>query len=149
MAAPKIRVVSTARDLRDFIDLAYRLNAADPAWVPPLRIDLRARLSRKQNPFFEHGEADYFLAERDGKWAEALESFSNVVRLDPAHETGYRHIVACHRSLGNTGKMTRAMEAVVDLAEDDLGMGFALAAGYAAAFPVNYILVGKGVRHIH
>ena len=30
-----------------------------------------------------------------------------------------------------------------------LGMGFALAAGYAAAFPVNYILVGKGVRHIH
>ena len=30
-----------------------------------------------------------------------------------------------------------------------LGMGFALAAGYVAAFPVNYILVGKGIRHIH
>ncbi len=30
-----------------------------------------------------------------------------------------------------------------------IGMGFALAAGYAAAFPVNYILVGKGIRHIH
>ena len=30
-----------------------------------------------------------------------------------------------------------------------LGMGFALAAGYTAAFPVNYILVGKGRRHIH
>ncbi len=30
-----------------------------------------------------------------------------------------------------------------------LGMGFALAAGYAAAFPVNYILVGKGIRHVH
>ena len=30
-----------------------------------------------------------------------------------------------------------------------LGMGFALAAGYAAAYPVNYILVGKGIRHIH
>lgn len=29
------------------------------------------------------------------------------------------------------------------------GMGFALVAGYAAAFPVNYILVGKGVRHAH
>ncbi len=29
------------------------------------------------------------------------------------------------------------------------GMGFALTAGYAAAFPVNYILVGKGIRHIH
>ncbi len=30
-----------------------------------------------------------------------------------------------------------------------LGMGFALVAGYAAAFPVNYILDGKGIRHIH
>jgi hypothetical protein len=30
-----------------------------------------------------------------------------------------------------------------------LGMGLALAAGYAAAFPVNYILVGKGIRHTH
>ena len=30
-----------------------------------------------------------------------------------------------------------------------LGMGLALAAGYAAAFPVNYILVGKGIRHAH
>ncbi len=30
-----------------------------------------------------------------------------------------------------------------------LGMGFALAAGYVAAFPVNYILVGRGIRHVH
>ena len=30
-----------------------------------------------------------------------------------------------------------------------LGMGLALTAGYIAAFPVNYILVGKGVRHVH
>ena len=30
-----------------------------------------------------------------------------------------------------------------------LGMGLALAAGYAVAFPVNYFLVGKGIRHIH
>ncbi len=30
-----------------------------------------------------------------------------------------------------------------------LGMGLALVAGYMAAFPVNYVLVGKGIRHIH
>jgi len=84
---PKIRVVSTARDLRDFIDLVYRLNAADPAWVPPLRIDLRARLSRKQNPFFEHGEADYFLAERDGKVAGRIAAVANR-RHDEVHRDG-------------------------------------------------------------
>ncbi len=30
-----------------------------------------------------------------------------------------------------------------------LGMALALVAGYAAAFPVNYVLVGKGIRHVH
>jgi len=30
-----------------------------------------------------------------------------------------------------------------------LGMTLALIAGYAAAFPVNYVLVGKGIRHVH
>ncbi len=30
-----------------------------------------------------------------------------------------------------------------------LGMGLALVAGYIAAFPVNYVLVGKGIRHVH
>lgn len=29
------------------------------------------------------------------------------------------------------------------------GMLLALTAGFAAAFPVNYILVGKGIRHVH
>lgn len=29
------------------------------------------------------------------------------------------------------------------------GMLLALTAGFIAAFPVNYILVGKGIRHIH
>jgi len=30
-----------------------------------------------------------------------------------------------------------------------IGMGFALVAGYAAAFSVNYILAGKGIRHVY
>ncbi len=30
-----------------------------------------------------------------------------------------------------------------------LGMALALVAGYAAALPVNYGVVGRGIRHIH
>jgi hypothetical protein len=29
-------------------------------------MDVRKRLDRKRNPFFEHAEAEYFLAWRDG-----------------------------------------------------------------------------------
>jgi hypothetical protein len=35
-------------------------------WVPPLRRDVALLLDRAKNPFFEHAEAEYFLAERDG-----------------------------------------------------------------------------------
>jgi len=34
--------------------------------VPPLRLERRLFLSRRMNAFFTHGEAEYFLARRDG-----------------------------------------------------------------------------------
>ena len=63
----KVRPIRTARDLRRFIALPYRLYADDPLWAPPLRRDVRLLLSRTKNPFFAHGEAEYFLAENGGK----------------------------------------------------------------------------------
>jgi len=51
-------------ELGEFIDLPYRLHRDDSAWVAPLRFDVRARLDRARNPFFEHAEAAYFVAER-------------------------------------------------------------------------------------
>jgi GNAT superfamily N-acetyltransferase len=35
-------------------------------WVPPLRQEVRAQLDRTRNPFFDHGDAEYFLAWRNG-----------------------------------------------------------------------------------
>lgn len=67
LSAITVRPVATAADLKQFIDLPYRLNARDPNWVPPLRMDVSTILDRKKNPFFEHAVAEYFLAERDGK----------------------------------------------------------------------------------
>jgi len=61
-----VRPVTTAADLRRFVALPYRLHRGDPLWVPPLRMDVRTMLSRKKNPFFQHSEAVYFLAESHG-----------------------------------------------------------------------------------
>jgi len=61
-----VRPVASKRDLKAFIDLPFRLHAGTP-WVPPLKLERKIMLSRKQNPFFTHGDAEYFLAERDGK----------------------------------------------------------------------------------
>lgn len=58
-----VRPVRTAADLRRFIALPYRLHRGDPNWVPRLRVEVKQALSRKKNPFFQHAEAEYFLAE--------------------------------------------------------------------------------------
>ena len=62
----EIKPVRTRADLRRFIRLPWRIyRTADP-WVPPLLIERKRYLDRKRNPWFEHGEAEYLLAWRDG-----------------------------------------------------------------------------------
>jgi GNAT superfamily N-acetyltransferase len=53
-------------DLRRFVALPYRLHAGTP-WSPPLRLERYQFLTRKLNPYFTHGEAEYFLARRGGR----------------------------------------------------------------------------------
>jgi GNAT superfamily N-acetyltransferase len=65
--AVEIESVSGRDALKAFIDLPYRLHANHPLWVPPLRLERRLFLSRRMNAFFSHGEAEYFLARRDGR----------------------------------------------------------------------------------
>jgi len=82
-----VRAVESAADLRKFVGLPYRLHARDPLWAPPLRLDVRARLSPRRNPFFDHGEARYFLAERDGRVVGRIAAIANHLH-DEAHGDG-------------------------------------------------------------
>jgi GNAT superfamily N-acetyltransferase len=50
-----------------FIKLPWRLYRNEPRWVPPLISERKRHLDRRRNPFFEHAEAEYFLAWRDGE----------------------------------------------------------------------------------
>jgi GNAT superfamily N-acetyltransferase len=63
----EIRPVARQRDLRRFIDLPSALYRNEPRWIAPLRMDMRKRLDRERNPFFEHAEAEFLLAWRDGR----------------------------------------------------------------------------------
>ncbi|KHL24418.1 hypothetical protein PK98_10225 [Croceibacterium mercuriale] len=59
-----IAPVAGRRELGLFIELAYRLNAGDPNWVPPLRSDMVELLTPGRNPFHEHARMQLFLARR-------------------------------------------------------------------------------------
>jgi hypothetical protein len=66
-SAPAVRPVASKADKKAFIELAYRLNQSDPNWVPPLKDEVRGLITPGKNPWFEHAEAEFFLAERGGK----------------------------------------------------------------------------------
>jgi len=67
MASVSIRPVRTRSELKRFVKVPFRLHRESEQWVPPLIFERMQFLDRKKNPWFEHGEAEYFLAERDGE----------------------------------------------------------------------------------
>ena len=74
----EVRPVASKRELKAFVRLPWRLYRNEPHWVPPLLMDLRKRLDRERNPFFEHAEAEYFLAWRGGRVVGRLDRKSVV-----------------------------------------------------------------------
>jgi GNAT superfamily N-acetyltransferase len=67
MGSVTIRPVQTRRELKRFVKVPFAIHRDHPQWVPPLIFERMQFLNRKKNPWFEHGEAEYFLAERDGE----------------------------------------------------------------------------------
>src|SRR5262245_3974533 len=67
MADVKIRPVRTRRELKRFVKVPFRLHREEPQWVAPLVYERMEFLDRKKNPWFEHGEAGFLVAEREGE----------------------------------------------------------------------------------
>jgi GNAT superfamily N-acetyltransferase len=64
--SPDVRPVEGRRELTEFIKLPFQLHQGTP-WVPPLISERRQFLDKEKNPYFEHADAEYFLAWRDGQ----------------------------------------------------------------------------------
>jgi len=67
VASVTIQPVRSKRELKRFIKVPFRLHRDQPLWVAPLIFERMEFLDRAKNPFFEHAEAEYFVAERDGE----------------------------------------------------------------------------------
>ena len=67
MAGLTVSTVKTRRQLKRFVKVPFRLHRDHEEWVAPLIFERMKFLDRSRNPYFEHAEAEYFLAERDGE----------------------------------------------------------------------------------
>jgi GNAT superfamily N-acetyltransferase len=74
-----VEQVSTRKQLREFVKFPYSLYRNDKNWVPQLLMDDYKKLDRKKHPFFQHAEAEFFLARRDGMVAGRIASIHDAI----------------------------------------------------------------------
>jgi GNAT superfamily N-acetyltransferase len=88
MAELVITPISSKADRAAFVDLAYRLNAADQNWVPNLRSEEISKFTPGKNPFFEHAKVQLFLARRDGRIVGRISAHIDELALKQPVEQG-------------------------------------------------------------
>ncbi|HMP56245.1 MAG TPA: N-acetyltransferase [Novosphingobium sp.] len=90
MNQPPLQIVAADTPARraEFVDLAYRLNAADPNWVPNLRSEEIARFTAGKNPYFGHARVQLFLAQRDGRAVGRIAAHIDELALTQPAEKG-------------------------------------------------------------
>lgn len=54
-------------DIIRFVELPYLLYKDHPQWVPPIRSDVQLMLNKQKHPFYEHSDADFFVATRNNR----------------------------------------------------------------------------------
>ncbi len=86
MTPIQIVPVVTPVELDRFIALPDRINAGDPHYVTPLRMERRDALSPKKNPFFAHADVQLWLATRDGRDVGRISA--QIDHLAPASPEG-------------------------------------------------------------
>jgi hypothetical protein len=53
--------------VKRFIRIPFHIFEGNPQWVPPLNMDSEIFLNHDKHPFYEHSEADFFIAVKDGR----------------------------------------------------------------------------------
>jgi DNA-binding SARP family transcriptional activator len=84
-------------------------------WVLPLR----ERLSQM---FLDVLEGLLHLREREGDYTGAIRVAQRVLREDPLHEAGYRHLMHLHAASGNRVAVTRTYQICVTTFKRELAM---------------------------
>jgi len=75
----KIRKINTRnkKDVKKFIQFPFDLYKDSPCWVPQLRGDTGKVLDKDKHPFYQHSEADFFLAEDNNRILGRIAAIAN------------------------------------------------------------------------
>lgn len=111
MAPLEITPVATRADIREFVDLPWKVYAGDEIWVPPLKSHIRRLIDTKRHPFWEFAEQAMFLARRDsevvGRIMGIVDRRFNAYQSERAASWGF---FECENDRASAGELFRAVE---------------------------------------
>ncbi|MBN2091397.1 N-acetyltransferase [candidate division KSB1 bacterium] len=73
----EIITVNSKKEQKELIKLPWKIYKNDPNWVPQLIIELKEMMDRTKYPFFEHSEAEFFIAKKDGTTVGRIAAIKN------------------------------------------------------------------------
>lgn len=60
-----------------FVQFPFELYAGHPQWVPPFIVDIKTMMNPAKHPFYEHSDAEFFIAEREGRVVGRIAALEN------------------------------------------------------------------------
>lgn len=78
--------LSKKSEIDRFVQFPFDLYAGHPQWVPPFIIDVKTMMNPEKHPFYEHSDAEFFIAERDGEVVGRIAALENKP-FNNYHET--------------------------------------------------------------
>jgi hypothetical protein len=76
--------------VRRFLDLPFSLYRDHPLWVPPIRMDAALQLNPDKHPFYEHSDAEFYIAVQDGHDSGRIAILENRL-YNEYHEKRWAH----------------------------------------------------------
>jgi hypothetical protein len=72
----KIDLKSKA-DVMRFVKFPFDLYAGHQQWVPPFIVDVKTMLNPSKHPYYEHSDAEFFVAQKDGELVGRIAALEN------------------------------------------------------------------------
>ena len=78
----KIQEISTKKELTQFVKFPFSLYKGNKYWVPPIISEEVESFDKLENPVFEHADARFFLALKNGKIVGRVAAIVNKLEIE-------------------------------------------------------------------
>ncbi len=58
---------SSKKQVNEFVEFPFRIYKDVKEWVPPILADIKTMLNKDKHPFYEHSDAEFFVARENGE----------------------------------------------------------------------------------